>query len=282
MRNRSRTQQAFVIGAALGAAALTLAGCSSSSQPAATESATASAETYVIPQQTGVPPWAYTSDSDELIGMLPDLTTALAPYLDATIENERTTWENSLLGLESGKYIFVPGADATPERLEKFDFAIALKDAYGFQVKAGNPEIADDMMALCGLSIGLPASSSPIDTLEAQSVECEQAGKEPIDIKTFSDWAGADLAAQSGQVDAATATLSSMGYQSAQNPDKWTITGPQYLDLEIGFAVPKGSEWGPKLVDAFNAMIADGSYAKIFEAYSTSGMMIEESHLVTE
>lgn len=281
MRNRTRTQQSLVIGAALGAFALTLAGCSSSSQPSAAGSAEAT-ETYVIPQQTGVPPWAYTDDADELIGMLPDLTIALAPYLDVTIENERTTWENSLLGLESEKYIFVPGADATPERLEKFDFAIALKDAYGFQVKAGNPEIADDMMALCGLSIGLPASSSPIDTLEAQSAECASGGKDSIDIKTFPDWASADLAAQSGQVDAATATLSSMGYQSKQNPDKWTITGPQYLELEIGFAVPKGSEWGPMLVDAFNAMIADGRYKDIFEVYETTGMMIEESHLVTE
>ncbi|MGX1702606.1 transporter substrate-binding domain-containing protein [Microbacterium sp. NPDC055357] len=282
MRPTHRIQHALVTGAVVGAVVLSLAGCSSATDPAASTDSTVEGETFVIPQQTGVPPWAYTDDTDALIGMLPDLSSALAPYLGVTIENERTTWENSLLGLESEKYIFVPGADATPERLEKFDFAIALQDAYGFQVKAGNPEIADDMMALCGLSIGLPASSSPIQSLEEQSAKCVKAGEEAIEIKTFPDWASADLATQSGQVDTATATLSSMAYQTAENPDKWTITGPRYLELEIGFAVPKGSAWGPKLVDAFNEMIADGAYAAIFDVYGTSGMMIEESHLVTQ
>ncbi|WP_248151486.1 transporter substrate-binding domain-containing protein [Microbacterium aoyamense] len=282
MRRTHRTQHAIFTGAFLGAVAIALAGCSSTAAPDESTETTADGESFTIPQQTGVPPWAYTNDADDLIGMLPDLSSALAPYLGVTIENERTTWENSLLGLESEKYVFVPGADATPERLEKFDFAIALQDGYGFQVKTGNPEIADDMMALCGLSIGLPASSSPIQSLEEQSAACVEAGEAPIDIKTFPDWASADLAAQSGQVDTATATLSSMGYQAAENPDKWTITGPRYLQLEIGFAVPKGSEWGPRLVDAFNEMIADGTYAAIFDTYGTPGMMIEESHLVTE
>lgn len=278
-----RLRSSFAVTAAI-LTISSMAACSSSgsSDTPTDGSGSDSGEKLVIPQQTGVPPWAFVSDSDELIGMLPDLSTGVGPSLGVTIENERTTWENSLLGVESGKYAFAPGADVTPERLEKFDFAIAMKDAYGFQVKSGNAEIGDDMMDVCGLSVGLPASSSPIPTLEKASDDCEDAGRDPIEIKTFPDWAGADLAAQSGQVDTSTATLSAMQYQAKQNPGTWTVTGPTYLDLEIGFVVAKDSEWGPKLVDAVNAMIADGSYKAVFEEYGTVGMMIDEATLVTE
>lgn len=132
---------------------LVLAGCGSSSdsEKDGTDSgSTSSAKQFTIPQQTGAPPWAFTDDAGKSIGMLPDLSLAVGPPLDIQVVNEQTTWENSLLGLESGKYIFVPGADATPERLEKFDFVITMKDGYSFEVKAGSPEIGSEMTDLCG------------------------------------------------------------------------------------------------------------------------------------
>ncbi len=268
---------------------LALAGCGDSSDSSADSGDTGSgdgagstSEEFTIPQQTGAPPWAYTDDAGESIGMLPDLSLAVGPPMGVEIVNEQTTWENSLLGLESGKYVFVPGADATPERLEKFDFVITMKDGYSFEVPAGSPEIGPEMTDLCGLTIGLVTGSSPIPTLEQQSKDCEADGQDPIDLKTFPDWASGELAAQSGQIDAATNTLSSIAYQAQQNPGKWAVTGPVFQETEVGFAVQKGSEWGPKLVDAVNEIIADGSYAAIFDTYGTTGMMIEESRLVTE
>ncbi len=282
MNTHSSTFGKLIAAASVFGLAIGLSACTSAPATPETTSSEPSTETQVIPQQTGVPPWAFTNDADELIGLLPELSLGLAPHLEVEIENERNSWENALLGLENEKYVFVPGAGITEERLLKFDFAVALRDGYGFKVKAGNPEIADDMNALCGLSVGLPAGASVIPELEDQSAACVAAGDEPLEIMTFPDWASADLAAQSGQIDVATATLSSMGYQSQETPGVWTITGPEYAFQEIGFAVLKGSEWGPRLVDAFNAMIEDGSYAAVFETYDTASMMVEESRLVTE
>lgn len=271
------------------AGGLALSACSQDAAPAEADAAdgtTAADETdggtYAIPQQSGVPPWAFTDAGDNLIGLSPELTLGLAPHLAVTIENERNSWENALLGLESEKYVFVPGAGITDERLRTFDFAVAMRDGYGFKVKAGNAEIPDDMSGLCGLSIGLPAGASVIPALEEQSDACTQAGEDPLDLKTFPDWASADLAAQSGQIDAATATISSMNWQARENPDAWTVTGPEYAFQEIGFAVLKGSDWGPRLVDAFNGMIEDGSYAEIFDGLDLASMMVDESRLVTE
>jgi polar amino acid transport system substrate-binding protein len=275
----TRTSSALAVAAV---ATLALAGCASSTTAGTDATSSPAADAYTIPQQTGAPPWAFTNDADELVGMLPELSLAVGVPMGVSIENERTTWENSLLGLESGKYMFVPGADATPERLEKFDFAIAMKDGYSFEVPVGGDEIGDTMMDLCGLTIGLVTGSSPIPTLEAQSTECETAGEQPIVLSTFPDWASSELAAQSGQIDAATNTLSSIQYQAEENPGKWIVTGPTFQETEVGFAVLKGSEWGPKLVDALNAIIADGTYADIFDTYGTTGMMVEESRLVTE
>lgn len=272
--------------ALMAAAALVVSGCaasSSASNDASTPSAS-SGEALLIPQQTGAAPGSYINDSDELVGFMPDMSTAVGVAMGDTVTNEATSFENALLGLSSGKYATVPGADVTPERLLKFDFATMWEDSYTFGVPAGSTLTIDDSMdALCGLSIAVVASSSPIVPLNEQSTVCTGAGKEAITVMTFPDFASAELAATSGQADTWTNTVGSLEYEESTSPGRLTITGPQYQKVQIGFAVLKGSELGPKLVAAVNELIADGTYAEIFADYDVPGLSgMAESELVTE
>ena len=92
-----------------------MAGCASSSSAAdSTSSTAASGAALLIPQQTGAAPGSYIDDSNNLVGFMPDLSTAVGVQMGASVTNEATTFENALLGLSSGKYAAVPGADVTP------------------------------------------------------------------------------------------------------------------------------------------------------------------------
>lgn len=271
----------------IAATAVGLVGCSTTATSATlAESTTASAKPHVIviPQQTGAAPGSYVNSDNKLVGFMPDMSTAIGKEMGVKVENVATTFENALLGLASGKYAAVPGADVTPQRLQTMDFALQWKDAYTFQVAAKTAKkIGKSMNDLCGLSIAVVAASSPIVPLDAQSSKCVAAGAKPVDVMTFPDWASANLAADSGQADAATGNVSSLDYQVKETPGKAVITGPVYQSVNIGFAVTKGSKWGPKIVKAMNKIIADGTYKKIMDKYGESGIAnLKKSVLITK
>ncbi|MEU3166111.1 transporter substrate-binding domain-containing protein [Streptosporangium sp. NPDC006930] len=258
-----------------------LSACGGSSTESVSASAPASgtseSQVYVIPQQVGVPPYSFLDDGGKLAGLLPDLSTALGEEMGVTVKNEQASFENSLLGLQRGAYAWVPGADVTAERLKKFDFATTLIESYGFRVKADGITIGDSLDDLCGVSVAVTAGSSPVSTLKDQSKKCEAAGKKPVDVQTFADQATADLAVKSGRTDASTATSSGLGYQTRTEPGVWKITGPIYQAIDIGFASMKGDGMAAKLQQATEALIKNGTYAKILAKYGTENMSIKSS-----
>jgi polar amino acid transport system substrate-binding protein len=263
-------------------AAGTLSACTRTSDDGQGTDGAGERESLLIPQQVGVPPWSYLNDGGELEGLLPDLSIALGDAMGMEVKNEEASFENSLLGLQRGTYDWVPGADVTAERLEKFDFATTLVESYGFRVTADGADIGDSMEDLCGLAIAVTAGSSPVPVLRDLSKTCENNGSDPIDVQTFADQATADLAVKSGRADAVTATSSGLALQVTTEPDTWKITGPTYQSLEIGFASLKDDGMAQRLVDATNEIIEDGTYAEILEKYNAEQMAIEESVLNPE
>ncbi|MGW0586343.1 transporter substrate-binding domain-containing protein [Streptosporangium sp. NPDC002607] len=275
-----RTRRALRVVAAgvLGAAVLSACGSSSSDSASGPDAGSGSgSQVYTIPQQIGVPPYSFLDEGGKLVGLLPDLSTALGEEMGVTVKNEQASFENSLLGLQRGTYAWVPGADVTAERLEKFDFATTLVESYGFRVKADGIAIGDSLDDLCGLSVAVTAGSSPVSALQDQSGKCEAAGKKPIDVQTFADQATADLAVKSGRADTSTATASGLGYQTRTEPGVWKITGPTYQAIDIGFASMKGDGMAAKLQQATEALIKKGSYAEILARYGTENMAITTS-----
>lgn len=132
-------------------------------------------------------------------------------------------------------------------------------------------------MAMCGESVAVTAGSSPIVELLAQSDKCEAAGKKKLTVLTFADQATADLTVQSGQATVSTGATSVVEHDQASNPGKWTVTGPKYQFIDIGFATKKGDGNAQKIQTAVNALIADGTYKKILGEYGTPGMAVDSS-----
>lgn len=222
-------------------------------------------------------PYVSTNSAGQLEGILPALALAQGEAMGGTTNNVTTSFEAALLGLSRNIYSWVPGADVTKERLEKFDFATTLRDSYSFMGPVGGVTIGDSMMDVCGHSVGVVAASGPVTVLQTQSADCEKAGKEPIDIQSFADYATAGLAAKSHRVDVAVVSTSTAGYQIKTDPGVWAQTGPKFNFVIIGDASPKGSGMAQRMADATNKMIADGTYAKILAQFGASDLAITES-----
>lgn len=291
---KTRTKRPTSAGIAAAAALfLALAACSSTRTPAAATGSTThgaspttsgvqlpgsfNGKQLVIPQQVGVAPYGYLDASNNLVGFDPDLSTALGTAIGHPIQNVQATFENGLLGLRRGVYLSVPGADVTPERLKSFDFAIALRDSYGFQVLASSPDIPNSMDGLCGLRIGAVAASSELPLLTAQSTKCTSAGKRALTIHTFADQPTVQLALQSKQIDAETNASSVQGYQQTVTPGRVKITGPRYSFVDIGFATVKGNGIAQVIADGLNKMIADGSYSRILGKYGATALAVTKA-----
>jgi polar amino acid transport system substrate-binding protein len=223
--------------------------------------------TLVSPAVVGYPPYAYLSSSNKIVGIDPDLSTALGVPLDHKVNLKVASFENSLLGLQNGTYFMVTGSDITAVREKTLDMVSYLADHYEFMSLASKPAIGKTVKSLCGLTISTVAADSSIPILQGYSSTCTKSGLKPINVTTFADQGSAVLAVASGQADATTATVTNLGYVNVQSHGKFQLDGPSFDYVYIGIATKKGNGLASSLAKAINVLIADGKYKAILAKY---------------
>lgn len=270
------------------AAALLLTGCSTSSTSTPSDSpalatkkvALPSAfvgQSLVAPAVTGYPPYAYVEDGN-IVGISADLATAVGGPWGQKVTLKQDSFENALLGVNSGKYFGAFGADVTAAREQAFDQVSFLEDHYQFMGLKG-ATLGSAMSDLCGKSVSVVAADSAIPVLQTQSGQCTAEGKKAIDVKTFADQGAATLAVKSKQVDLTTATFTNLGFIEKQQPGQFVIVGPKYQSVLIGIATQKGNGMAQSLADSINVLIDNGEYAKILKRYGVSGAAITRAEV---
>ncbi|WP_338889165.1 transporter substrate-binding domain-containing protein [Rhodococcus sovatensis] len=259
--------------------ALTSCGTSTSDEPAAAEGALPSPYNagLVVPY-INYAPYSYLDEAGTMIGIDPDVAAGISSELGIPLEGANAAFEQTLLGVQQGKFAWAPAADITRERLQTFDFVSYLKDSYTFMTKVDSPDVADDTLELCGLRIGINSGSSATADLEGFSKACEDAGEQAIDIQAFPDQTANQLALSSERIDLVTASLTNIAYQQSLT-DEFKTTGPSYAEILSGLTVKKDSGMAQPLADALNAMIADGSYDTIFAKYNLEDAEVEKSEV---
>lgn len=223
--------------------------------------------TLVSPAVIGYPPYAYLSSSNKIVGIDPDLSTALGGPFGHKVNLKVASFENSLLGLQSGTYFMVTGSDVTAVREKTLDMVSYLADHYEFMSLANKPAIGKTIKSLCGLTISTVAADSSIPILQGYSSTCTKSGLKAITVTTFADQGSAVLAVASGQADATTATVTNLGYVNVQSKGKFQLDGPSFDYVYIGIATKKGNGLASALAKAINVLIADGKYKAILAKY---------------
>lgn len=283
-----RTRNAAVFS---GAVALTvlLSACSSGSSDGGdpTSSAAPAASDITLPAGfegrtlnstvlSNFAPLSFIGDDGALTGLDYDLAMAIGEKLGVEVTTEASSFENELLGVDSGTYDWTGAAAITAERLEKFDMTSYLTTGDALVVEADSPDIGDELSDLCGLSIGLLTGDRLVAVLEQGSADCTAAGDDAIDIQTYPAIADAQLATKSGNIDAWYTGKIYAAYSIEQAPDTWKVTGPQPRPLVTsGIITKKGSGMAEVLAEALNEMIADGTYQEIFAEWGLDDQGVE-------
>jgi polar amino acid transport system substrate-binding protein len=227
------------------------------------------------------PPAHFRDSSNQLVGVDVDMTNALADVLGVDMTPTSTSFESIVTGVASGKFdLTVDTLNVTPERLQELDFVTYFEAGRSFLLPAGEGDTIAKMDDVCGLNVGtVKGYTSQVD-LEEYSPTCVENGLEPIKITTFGDQGTANVALQSGRVDAVAADYVSLAYVESQAPDTFEVTDFQYGEAVQGIGVPKGSPLAEPLQAAVNKLIEDGTYQEILDKWNVADNAIDQSEIM--
>jgi polar amino acid transport system substrate-binding protein len=212
----------------------------------------------------------FDADGKTVIGMDADLAKAIGQVMGVQVSVVNATFDSILPGLASGKYdLGMSSFTDTKDREKTVDFVDYFSAGTSFFVlSAGGPNITklDD---LCGHKVSVEKGTTQETDATGQDKTCKTAGKPGVDVQSYPDQGGANLALSSGRADVSMADSPVAAYQVKQN-SKFKLSGQPYGTAPYGIAIPKGNGMSKPMLDAVNELIKDGVYKNILDKWGVA------------
>jgi polar amino acid transport system substrate-binding protein len=265
---------------------LVLAGCGSSkskstagtteSTPATTVNAAIAAQvparyktkgTLIVASEAQYAPNEFIApDGHTVIGMDPDLVSAIAAVMGLKTTVVNSTFEAIIPGLAAGRYdIGASSFTDTKEREKTVDFVTYLSVGQAFLTKANGGPKPNTLAELCGLTVAVEKGTVEFEEAEKQAKKCKQAGK-PIKLLVFPGQNDANLALSSGRAEVDYADSPIIAYQ-VRKLGVSVRSGPTFGTAPYGLALPKNSGLAKPVQEALKVLIANGTYAAILKKW---------------
>jgi len=232
---------------------------------------------------TNSPPMiSYASDGTTLQGMIVDLAAAMGKAMGKPIVFKPMAFNAIMPAMESKNIdIAFTVMNDTPEREQVIDFVDYFNFGTKLLVKKGNPEHVDSLETACGKTVSTVQGSTQIKLAQDLSDACVKAGKAAITVMQYAQPADARLQVQNGRVAAFLGNSPVMVYL-AKTAGEGTIfdvvAGHEYQPVPVGIGVPKSNpQLRDQLKKTLDAMIADGSYAKILQKHGLEGGAVQSA-----
>lgn len=223
------------------------------------------------------PPLYLRDDSGKVVGVTTEIANAAADLLGLKIDSEVQPFDTVIAGLQSSKYdIGIYAIDLLPERVKILDLVPYLLGGYALLAyDTGAAKIPNSVEELCGLKLGGIVGNAGVASMKTASDDCVKRGKTAIDVQEYKDQAAANLAVQSGQLDAAIISVMTGGYL-AKKDAKWKLVGPQFVTRPSGMAFTKDSGLADAFAAAINELISNGTYKEILDKYGITAAKIDK------
>ena len=292
---RTRDARRPAVAVAAAAILLLVAGCGGGSTPAADEGTASTvpaqeqkAELHdLLPadvQEAGkvtigtealYPPFeSFAEDNKTIVGLDPDLGTALGQVLGIEVTFTHTAFDGLLTALDGGRFDLVMAAITdTKERQAQYDFVDYFTTGQAIVVKKGNPEGITSVDDLCGKSVSVLVASTQEKLLG--EFNTDQCASDKIKVTALPNDKDALLQVQTGRADASF-TQDAVGRYNSR-----TIGGGNQFEVansEPVLPVPVGivfTKEDTELRDAFKAaleeLVANGTYDEILEKNDLAG-----------
>jgi polar amino acid transport system substrate-binding protein len=212
-------------------------------------------------------------DGHTVIGMDPDLTTAIAGVLGLKTQIVNSTFEAIIPGLAAGRYdIGASSFTDTKEREKTVDFVTYLSVGQAFLSKANAGPKLNTLAELCGHKVSVEKGTVELEEAEKQSKKCKAAGK-PITLLIFPGQNDANLALSSGRSEIDYADSPIIAYQ-VRKLGVTVRSSPTFGTAPYGLALPKGNGMAKPVLEALKVLIGDGTYQAILKKWELESAAI--------
>ncbi|MGW5331552.1 ABC transporter substrate-binding protein [Streptomyces bauhiniae] len=236
-------------------------------------------------------PVEFKDSSGKVVGIDPDLATALGDQLGVKFSFEDGTFDGLLTGLRSGRFQMAMSAmtdnknrqegvdpDTGKKVGEGVDFVDYLTAGVSIYTRKGETKGITDWPDLCGKKLAVQRGTVSEDLAKQESKKCP-AGKK-ISIEPFDDDQQSQTRLRSGGVDAASSDFPVAAYavKTSGGGKDFEVVGDQVEAAPYGIAVAKkDTELRDALKAALNAIIKNGEYTKILQKWGAQDGAVKEA-----
>jgi polar amino acid transport system substrate-binding protein len=221
--------------------------------------------TLTVAADASYPPNEFVgSDGKTVVGMDADLMKALGDAMGLKVKVVNQTFDSIIPGLASGKYdVGASSFTDTKEREKTVDFVDYFIAGESFFTKASGGANISGLADICGKSVAVEKGTTEESDAQAQSAKCKKAGKPAVNVLSFPDQNGANLALSSGRAQLGFADSPPAEYQVKKSNGQFKLVGPSIENAPYGLAVPKNSGLAQPMLAALKVLIANGKYKAI-------------------
>lgn len=207
-------------------------------------------------------------DGKTVVGFDIDLFRAVAAKLGLKATFSPAPFGAIIPGVSSGKYeIGVSSFTINKQREQQTNMVSYFSAGTQWASKKGNPGNVDPNNA-CGKKVAVQKATVQVDDVTARSAKCTSAGKPAIQIDQYQGQDQATAAVVSGKDQAMLADSPVIAYGVIQTKGQMQKLGPIYDSAPYGFVVAKKeTAFADALAGAVNALIKDGTYKKVLDAW---------------
>ncbi len=208
------------------------------------------------------------SDGHTIIGMDPDLVTALAETMGLKATFNDAQFEAIIPGIQAGRYnVGASSFTDTKEREKKVDFVTYFNAGVSFYAKSdANPGV-ETLKDICGKTVAAEKGTVEQEQAEAQSKTCTKEGKKAVTVLSFPGQNQVNLAIATGRAAVGMADSPVVAYQIKQSKGQFKLVGKTYEYAPYGLAVPKNSGLAQPMLEALKKLMESGKYKEILEKW---------------
>jgi polar amino acid transport system substrate-binding protein len=212
-------------------------------------------------------------DGHTVIGMDPDLMTAIGAVLGLKVRVINATFEGIIPGLAAGRYdIGASSFTDTKEREKTVDFVTYLNVGQAFLTKSAGPK-PNTLADLCGHTVAVEKGTVEQEGGAAQAKKCSSEGKPALKLLVYPDQNGANLALSSGRAEVDYADSPIIAYQVRQLGVD-VRSSPTFSPEPYGLAIPKGNGMAKPVLEAMKELMRNGTYAAILKKWQLQSAAI--------
>ncbi|WP_353650953.1 transporter substrate-binding domain-containing protein [Nakamurella sp. A5-74] len=232
----------------------------------------------------GLPPLGFTADDNTTpIGVEVDIAHLIGDKLGLTTDLQVTSWENILLGTDSGEYqVAVSNVGVSQERKEKYDFDTYRLGLHAFEAKKGSGLTVNGAADIAGKKVAVGSGTLQEGIVLNWDEENRKAGLAPVEIKYYQSATDYYLALSSGRIDLYLGPNPTATYHVAtvgQTEIVGTVSSSFPIDGKVAVMTKKDNGLVKALAAAIDSAIADGSYTEVLNRWGLGAEAVSKAEI---